>query len=537
MEDRTGDAATGSVSPPDGPCLPAGGREDPVAFLLEGSGLVSPSAKGNGQRRSARRPLRPGAPVGPLDGRATRSEARGGTWSERVQRFRSVPKSLRTTASRRRVMGLTVVDQGFSSANNFALSFGIAHYSHANVLGVFAIVNTTWILTQGLIRSLTSDCLMTRHDADEGVMRKYERAGYISAIACSSVMALLVLALSADLSPELRLTFVIFAVSLPLLSAQDYARYLGISRYNPAYAIGLDASWLFLSVVGYFVLRHAHLVSLPWLFGAWSAAGAAVGVYTLWNHLGRHDLRQLIRFWFRSERGVGFRFAGQWLLVSSWTYAAIYIFIAIFSVAVIGQFKLAQVAFGPITVLTQGIVTSMVALAARYFQVDVRKALRFVLLAGTATATVMLSWGALVYFIPVDAMTKALGPTWPAAHRMVPLMGLAFALTALSGAFAAGLRSIRAAKENLRLSIVMIPVLFGCSVTAGILWGVIAAIAGMCVGYAIYSAAAYSILVRCAHRITADELAVEETDTIVPLEADNQNGVPAPIVFETVESV
>jgi hypothetical protein len=352
-------------------------------------------------------------------------------------------------------------------------------------------------------------------------------------------MALLVLALSPVFSPELRLTFIIFAVSLPLLSAQDYSRYLGISRYNPAYAICLDAAWLFLSVVGYFVLRHAHLVSLPWLFGSWSAAGAAVGVYTLWNHLGRRNLGELIRFWFKSERGVGFRFAGQWLLVSSWTYAAIYIFIAIFSVAVIGQFKLAQVAFGPITVLTQGIVTSMVALAARFFRVDVGKALRFVLLAGAATATVMLSWGALIYFIPVDTMTKALGPTWPAAHRMVPLMGLAFALTSLSGAFAAGLRSIRAAKENLRLSIVMIPILFGCSVTAGILWGVIAAIGGICVGYAIYSVAAFAMLVRCARRITPDDLAVEdEKDTIVPIEADNQNGaLPAPIVFETVEPV
>jgi hypothetical protein len=122
---------------------------------------------------------------------------------------------------------------------------------------------------------------------------------------------------------------------------------------------------------------------------------------------------------------------------------------------------------------------------------------------------------------------------------MVPLMGLAFALTTLSGAFAAGLRSIRAAKENLRLSIVMIPVLFGCSVTAGILWGVIAAIAGICVGYGIYSVAAFAMLVHCARRITPSEIAVEdETDTVVPIEADNQNGaLPAPVVFETVEPV
>jgi hypothetical protein len=51
--------------------------------------------------------------------------------------------------------------------------------------------------------------------------------------------------------------------------------------------------------------------------------------------------------------------------------------------------------------------------------------------------------------------------------------------------------------------------------------------------------AAFAMLVRCARRITPDDLAVEdEKDTIVPIEADNQNGaLPAPIVFETVEPV
>jgi hypothetical protein len=85
----------------------------------------------------------------------------------------------------------------------------------------------------------------------------------------------------------------------------------------------------------------------------------------------------------------------------------------------------------------------------------------------------------------------------------------------------------------------MIPVLFGCSVTAGILWGVIAAIAGICVGYAIYSVAAFAMLVHCSRRITPDELVVDDpADTVIPIEADNQNGpLPVPIVFEAAEPV
>jgi O-antigen/teichoic acid export membrane protein len=297
--------------------------------------------------------------------------------------------------------------------------------------------------------------------------------------------------------------------------------------------------WLVLFLVVYVILRHEGHVSLPWVFGAWSATGAAVGLFAVANHLTLRHWRTLLSFWFHSERSVGFRFAGQWLLVSSWAYIAIYLFVLIFSVAVIGQFKLAQVAFGPITVMSQGIVTGLVAVAARYFRADVRKALRFVLLGGMATAAVMLIWAVVVYVAPVHAMTKALGPAWPAARSLVPLMGLAFALASMSGAIAAGLRSIRAAKENLYLAIVMVPVLAAASLIGGIVWGVQAAIGGICVGYGINAIAGWWLLVRCAHRITPGSLAKDdETDTVIPIEADNQTGVlPSSVVFETAEPV
>jgi O-antigen/teichoic acid export membrane protein len=461
------------------------------------------------------------------------------TLNLRGRHSRSRPKSLRATASRQRVMGLTVVDQGASSASNFALAFLVAHYSNAHALGIFAIVSTTYILTQGLVRSLTSDCLLTRHDPDEGVMGTYERAGFLSALTVSLGASLLILALSMAFSGELRMTFVILGLSFTLLAAQDFARYIGISRYNPAYAVWLDMVWLVLFLVVYVFLRHQGHVSLSWVFGAWSATGAAVGLYAVVSHVTLRHWRSLVTFWFRSERAVGFRFAGQWLLVSSWAYVAIYLFVLIFSVAVIGQFKLAQVAFGPITVMSQGIVTGLVAVAARYFRVDVRKALRFVLLGGLATAGVMLIWTVAIYFAPVHAMTKALGTAWPAARRMVPLMGLAFALASISGAIAAGLRSIRAAKENLYLAIVMVPILAASSLIGGIVWGVQAAIGGICVGYGINTIAGWWLLVRCAHRITPGSLSKDDdTDTVVPIEADNQTGVlPASLVFETAEPV
>lgn len=422
----------------------------------------------------------------------------------RARHRRYFPRSLRATASRQRTMAVTVVDQAASSASNFGVAYLVAHYTGAHALGIFAIVSTTYIITQGMLRSLTSDCLLTRHDPGDDVMEVYERSGFLSAIVYAACASILMLALAVVFSGELRLTFAILALAFPLMAAQDYGRYVGISRYNPAYAVWLDMAWLILFVVVFEVLRHQHHVSLPWIWGTYCATGAVVGLYAARTHITLRGAWRQLAFWFRSERHVGLRFAGQWALGGSWAYIGTYLFVLIFSLAVIGEFKLAQVAFGLVTVFSQGIVTGMVAMAARYFQVDVRKTLRFIAFGGLLTAGVMLAWTAVIYFTPVHTLTKALGPAWPAARRLVPLTGLAFALNGISSAAVAGLRSLRAASVNLRLALIMTPVMAVCTLVGGVVWGVQAAIAGVCVGTVIYIVAAWTLLIRVANRLKAD---------------------------------
>ncbi len=246
------------------------------------------------------------------------------------------PASKRRTASSQRVMVLTIADQGASSVSNFALALIVAHYSSASALGVFAILTSTYVLSQGLVRSLSSDCLLTRSETDDGLRSNYERGGYLAAIVLSVSVAVLIAAVSGLLPHEFTLPFVIFAVSFPLMACQDFARFIGISRYDPAYAIWLDLAWLVLFLVAYVVLKEEGLTSLSWLFGAWSGAGALVGLWTLRAHLARSRRRQLLRFWDESERGVGLRFAGQFMLVTSWTYFVSYLLLFVLPLASIG---------------------------------------------------------------------------------------------------------------------------------------------------------------------------------------------------------
>ena len=289
--------------------------------------------------------------------------------------------------------------------SNFALAVIVAHYSSASALGVFAILTTTYVLSQGLVRSLSSDCLLTRSEADGGLRLTYERAGYLAAIVLSVALAALVLAVSGAAAERVHSAFVIFAVSFPLMACQDYARFIGISRYDPG-------------------LRHPPRRGLarpvprpptsscamqgsPACPGC-SAPGARRG---LWSACGRcapswraGRRRGLLRFWDESERGVGLRFAGQFMLVTSWTYLISYLLLFVLSLSAIGEFKLSQLALGPITVLLAGLQSALIALAAKRFQVDTGPA-SVPALGALGAFALTLVWTGLVYAAPVHDMT------------------------------------------------------------------------------------------------------------------------------------
>ena len=272
------------------------------------------------------------------------------------------------------------------------LAIIVAHYSSAGALGVFAILTSTYVLSQGLVRSLSSDCLLTRSESDDGLRSSYERGGYLAAIVLSTSVAAVIAAVSGLLPGEFTLPFVIFAVSFPLMACQDFARFIGISRYDPAYAIRLDLAWLVLFLVAYVALQQEGLTTLAWLFGAWSGAGALVGLWTLRAHAATSGRRRLLRFWDRSERGVGLRFAGQFMLVTSWTYFVSYLLLFVLPLASIGVFKLSQLALGPITVLLAGVQSALIALATKRFQIDAHKAVRFLLIGGIGSFVLTMVW-------------------------------------------------------------------------------------------------------------------------------------------------
>ncbi len=422
--------------------------------------------------------------------------------------------SSRSTTPASRVLSLTVIDQGTSSLSNFALALLVAHYSHAQALGIFAILTVTYVIAQGLVRSVTSDCLLTRHETSDAVMEHFERSGYLCAFGGAIAIAVPLLVAAAFLPHDFAVPFAIFAVCFPFMALQDFARFIGISRHRPGYAIWLDAAWVVIFVAAAVLLILNDMTSLSWLWASWTGAGAVVGLWTIHTHRVRGGLRTLsepIRFWLASERSVGVRFAGQFLLSATWIYFIYYPLLFVLSVGDVGVIKLAQLVLGPITVLAAGMQSALVSLAARRFRADRASALRFCAICGFAIAVSTIAWTAVVYFLPIHQVTRVFGPTWPAARVVFPWMGLAFVFGSFSGMAVGGLRAIRAAAVNLWLAVVMLPISFALCLGGAAVHGTLGFSYGMAATFALYAALGWIALLVAARRF--DPAAAVDADS------------------------
>ena len=383
-----------------------------------------------------------------------------------------------------------------SSLSNFAVAILVAHYSNARHLGIFTIVTTTYILMQGLVRSLTSDCLLTRSDPDRQVLARSERAGYAAALALSTCLSAVLVAVAFAIGGEFRSLFLVLAATFPLMAAEDFSRFIGIGRHDPAYAIRLDTAWVAAFFVGYVALRAAGDLSLIWVLGVWAGAGALIGLATVRVHLDLRGGAELVRFWIRDELSVGSRFAGQFMLTTSWAYTVFFVLATVVSVAAIGVIRLAQIAIGPVTVASQGLQSAMVSIAARKFRTDARDAMRFLVAVGLGLAVVIVAWGVAAYLLPTHLATTLAGPTWPQARKLVLYIAVAMGLSALASTSNVGLRALREARLNLRLAVMMIPFLLIPSLGLAKLYGARGFAIGALISSSIYVVLGWSLLLR-----------------------------------------
>jgi O-antigen/teichoic acid export membrane protein len=107
-------------------------------------------------------------------------------------------------------------------------------------------------------------------------------------------------------------------------------------------------------------------------------------------------------------------------------------------------------------------------------------------------------------------MANLFGRNWMAARVILPYAGLAVAFASFANAAVSGLRAMRAASENLRLSVVMVPFLFIFCLGGAEIYGTRGAAGGLALAGAIYSVLSWSLLVKLARTFVPGTSAVVE---------------------------
>jgi O-antigen/teichoic acid export membrane protein len=184
-----------------------------------------------------------------------------------------------------------------------------------------------------------------------------------------------------------------------------------------------------------------------WFVTAWGATagiGAIAGGF-----LGRGDLAMPHPLrWLRSNRDMGSRFLGEYVTGQAVGQVVLVGVGAIAGLSVIGAVRAAQVFYGPINTVHQGIYLALVPEGARSTgEVHLRRLMfrATLLLAGVAGG-----WMWLGLLLPDSWGTTLFGETWPEAGGLLLPIGLAMiAGSAATGAFA-GVRALGDARESLR---------------------------------------------------------------------------------------
>jgi hypothetical protein len=142
-------------------------------------------------------------------------------------------------------------------------------------------------------------------------------------------------------------------------------------------------------------------------------------------------------------------------------------------------------------------------------------------LVASGTAVVTALWMFLVYELPVHVVRSALGPTWPAARPVFLYIGLGVTIAAWSGAASAGLRALRAAKEQLWLAVVLAPCLVAPAMIGAVVDGLHGAAVGSLITNVIMASLSWIVLNYCAKKIDLRALdaegsgEIDATDTLI----------------------
>ena len=363
-------------------------------------------------------------------------------------------------------------DQALSSLENFILGILVARTVGAEEFGAFSLAFSTYLLINGVSRSVTSDPLIVRFSGVEGP--DYKRAtgeanGAAFVIGCIGAVGVLVAA--PLVRPELGGALLALGLTLPGLMTQDGWRFAFFAADQGSKAFVNDLVWaVVLAVLAGAVLlldrASAFMFVLVWGTSATIAAGVGIkqsGVFP-------RPARTLP--WFRTHKDLALPFLGQFGALIGGAQLSVYGISAIAGLAAAGALRATAILLGPITMFYRGIRMTAVPDAVRTAKRSpealrglVRK-ISLTLGAGT------LAWGFALLLVPDSVGRALLGETWTGASSIILPITLATACGGVISGLEMGLRALAAAKRSFRARVALAPLSVVFGITGAFIDGV-----------------------------------------------------------------
>ena len=338
-----------------------------------------------------------------------------------------------------------MADQGVSSLSNVVVSIFVARSLSSDGFGAFSLATVVYLLAQGTARALIGEPLLSRFSPADAETRRQLVPDLLGAtLAISLLGATVVVVVGLAVGGAAGSALLALALVLPLVLLQDSWRYVFIVD-RAGSALAVDLVWL-VAVSG--VLLAAPADADPaWFVIAWGATaglGAAAGLV-----LGRGSLgRPRPVAWLLEQRDMGLRFLGEFATGQAVGQLVLVAVGAIAGLTPLGAVRAAQVVYGPLNTVHQGIYLALVPEGAR--TADESHLRRLMVKASVGLVTVATAWMLVVLMVPDRWGTALFSATWNEAGDLMLPMGLAMiAGSAATGGFA-GVRALGAARESLQ---------------------------------------------------------------------------------------
>lgn len=338
-----------------------------------------------------------------------------------------------------------MADQGVSSLTNVVVSIFAARSLSSGGFGAFGLATVVFLLAQGTSRAVIGEPLLSRFSAADSATRARLVPDILGAALTLSLggVALVVIAGPIVGGPA-GAALLALAPVLPLMLLHDTWRYVFIID-RPGAALAVDLVWMV-----------ALFVALPfapegaggtWFVTAWGASaglGAVAGMV-----IGRRSLgRPRPVAWITAHRDMGARFFGEFATGQAVGQVVLVAVGGIAGLSALGAVRAAQVIYGPLNTVHQGIYLALVPEGAR--AEDPSHLRRLMAKASIMLVGIAAAWMLVVLVVPGSWGRALFKDTWSEAGDLMLPMGLAMvAGSAATGGFA-GVRALGAARESLR---------------------------------------------------------------------------------------